>query len=404
MIKDYKPRPDYINRIRPFIGKEIIKVLVGHRRVGKSFLLYQLMDEIAKILPDADQVFINKELYDFRDIVDWEDLIEYIKKKKQVDRLCAVFIDEIQDIAEFQKALRNLIAEGGYDIYCTGSNARLLSGELATLLSGRYIEFRIYSLSYPEYLEFYGFSNSNETLFKYMRYGGMPYLIHLEQTDDVAYEYLKNIYHSIILKDLVERFKIRNVAMLERLVLYLADNVGSFTSANRISEYLKSQRIDLSVRVILDYLTWLTRAYLVTGIKRTGLKGRKIFENGEKYFFEDTGIRNSLIPFNQNDIQKLLENLVFNHLAVLGYSVSIGKLAEKEIDFVADRLNERIYVQVAYLLNSDQTRKREFGNLLEIGDNYPKYVVSMDEFASGNQQGIQHMHIRDFLTRKSFVG
>ena len=402
MIKIYKPRPDYVNRIRPFIGKDIIKVLVGHRRVGKSFLLYQLMDEIAKILPDATQVFINKELYDFRDIVDWEDLIKFIRQKKEPDRLCVVFIDEIQDISEFQKALRSLVAEGGYDIYCTGSNARLLSGELATLLTGRYIEFRIYSLSYPEFLEFHGFTNSNESLLKFIRYGGMPNLIHLELTDEVVYEYLRNIYHSIILKDLVERFKIRNVAMLERLVQYLADNVGSFTSANRISDFLKSQRVELSPKVILDYLNWLTKVYLVTGIKRTGLKGRKIFENGEKFFFEDTGIRNSLIPFNQNDIQKLLENLVSSHLIFLGYTLSIGKLADKEIDFVADRHDERIYFQVAYLIATEETRNREFGNLLAIGDNYPKYVVSMDEFASGNPQGIKHLHIRDFLTRKSF--
>ncbi len=402
MIKIYKPRPDYVNRIRPFIGKDIIKVLVGHRRVGKSFLLYQLMDEIAKILPDATQVFINKELYDFRDIVDWEDLIKFIRQKKEPDRLCVVFIDEIQDISEFQKALRSLVAEGGYDIYCTGSNARLLSGELATLLTGRYIEFRIYSLSYPEFLEFHGFTNSNESLLKFIRYGGMPNLIHLELTDEVVYEYLRNIYHSIILKDLVERFKIRNVAMLERLVLYLADNVGSFTSANRISDFLKSQRVELSPKVILDYLNWLTKVYLVTGIKRTGLKGRKIFENGEKFFFEDTGIRNSLIPFNQNDIQKLLENLVSSHLIFLGYTLSIGKLADKEIDFVADRHDERIYFQVAYLIATEETRNREFGNLLEIGDNYPKYVISMDEFAAGNPQGIKHLHIRDFLTRKSF--
>ncbi len=403
MSKEYIPRNDYIDRIRPFIGKSIIKVLTGQRRVGKSYLLRQLMDEVSIVTPEACTIFINKELYEFRDLANWEDLIGYVKEKRNPDKPCALFVDEIQDIAEFQKALRSLVAEGGYDIYCTGSNARLLSGELATLLSGRYIEFRIYSLSYPEYLDFFAVGNNNESLLRYMKYGGMPYLIHLELTDAIVYEYLRNIYHSIILKDLVERFKIRNVTMLERLILYLADNVGSFTAANRISNYLKSQKLVLSPKVILDYLGFLTTVYLVAGIKRTGLKGRKIFENGEKYYFEDTGIRNSLIPFTQNDIQKLLENLVFSHLCFLGYTVSLGKMAEKEIDFVADRYDGRIYVQVAYLLADEKTRTREFGNLLEIGDNYPKYVVSMDEFALGNYQGIKHLHLRDFLVAKSFT-
>ena len=402
MNKKYISRPEYIERIKPFIGKDLIKVLVGQRRVGKSYLLYQLMDEIRKIHPRASVIYINKEDYAFRDIRTWTDLYEYIKKKKGNKKFSYIFIDEIQEIEEFERALRSLLTEGVYDIYCTGSNARMLSGELATLLAGRYIEIRVHSLSYNEFLAFHSIGNNSESFLKYVKYGGMPWLIKTGLNDEVVFEYLQNIFNTIILKDVVERYRVRNVAILRSLILFLADNIGSLVSAKRISEYLKSQRIDISVRVVIEYLDYLSNVMLVTPVKRGAIEGRKIFEIGEKYYFNDNGLRNSLIPYRQADLNKLFENLVYLHLITSGYSVTIGQLGDKEIDFIAERRGEKAYFQVAYMISDQKTHDREFGNLLVIKDNWPKYVVSSDEMIGSSYEGIIHLHIRDFLIKTDF--
>jgi len=402
MRKDYIQRPEYINKIRPFIDQEIIKILIGQRRVGKSYLLFQLIDEIEKSFPGAVIIYINKELYEFRELITWEDLIGYIHSYKQPNRKCFVFIDEVQDVPEFEKALRSLLAEGGYDLYCTGSNARLLSGELASLLGGRYIEIKVYSLSYLEFLQFHNLENNNDSFFLYLRFGGMPYLKHMKLEDDIVYEYLRNIYNTIILKDVVARFRVRNTVMMQNLAIFLAANTGSIVFAKRISDFLKSQRIDISTKVVIEYLNYLSSVFLVLAAKRHDITGRRIFEIGEKYYFEDTGLRNALVPYKQSDINKLLENLVYRHLLSLGYSVSIGVLGDKEIDFIAERHDEKLYIQVAYLIADDATRKREFGNLLLIKDNYPKYVISSDQMTGSNEQGIKHLNIREFLSASSW--
>lgn len=402
MNKEYIPRPEYIERITPFIRKDLIKVLVGQRRVGKSYILYQLMDEIRKVHPKASVIYINKEDYAFRDILTWNDLYEYIKKENGKEKYSYLFIDEIQEIKEFERALRSLLAEGVYDIYCTGSNASMLSGELATLLAGRYIEITVHSLSYNEFLTFHRLENNSESFLKYVKYGGMPWLVRTGLIDEVVFEYLHNIFNTIILKDVVERYHVRNVAILRSLILFLADNVGSNVSAKRISEYLKSQRIDISVRVVIEYLYYLSNVMLVTHVKRGTVEGRKIFEIGGKYYFNDIGLRNSIIPYRQADLNKLLENLVYSHLITSGYSVTIGQLGDKEIDFVAERRGEKAYFQVAYLIPDQGTHDREFGNLLLIKDNWPKYVVSSDEMTGGSYEGIIHIHIRDFLIRSDF--
>jgi predicted AAA+ superfamily ATPase len=402
MNKEYIPRPEYIERIKPFIGKDLIKVFVGQRRVGKSYILYQLMDEIRKVHPKASVIYINKEDYAFRDILTWNDLYEYIKNEKGNEKYSYLFIDEIQEIKEFERALRSLLAEGVYDIYCTGSNARMLSGELATLLAGRYIEITVHSLSYNEFLTFHRLENNTESFLKYVKYGGMPWLVRTGLIDEVVFEYLHNIFNTIILKDVVERYHVRNVTILRSLILFLADNVGSIVSAKRISEYLKSQRIDISVRVVIEYLDYLSNVMLVTHVKRGTVEGRKIFEIGGKYYFNDIGLRNSIIPYRQADLNKLLENLVYSHLITSGYSVTIGQLGDKEIDFVTERRGEKAYFQVAYLIPDQGTHDREFGNLLLIKDNWPKYVVSSDEMTGGSYEGIIHIHIRDFLIRSDF--
>jgi len=402
MNKEYIPRPEYIEKIKPFIGKDIIKVLVGQRRVGKSYLLFNLMDEIRKNHPKGSLIYINKEDYAFRDVRTWKDLYEFIKKEKGNRKFCYIFIDEIQEIEEFERALRSLLSEGTFDIFCTGSNARMLSGELATLLAGRYIEIKIHSLSYNEFLTFHRIENNSESFIKYVKYGGMPWLVKTGLNDEVVFEYLHNIFNTIILKDVVERYHVRNVTILRSLILFLADNVGSIVSAKRISEYLKSQRIDISVRVVIEYLDYLSNVMLVTPVKRGAIEGRKIFEIGEKYYFNDTGLRNSLIPYRQSDLNKLFENLVYSHLITSGYSVTIGQSSGKEVDFVAERLAEKAYFQVAYMIPDQRTHDREFGNLLVIKDNWPKYVVSSDEMIGNPYEGIIHIHIRDFLMKTDF--
>lgn len=388
----------YLEKIKPFIDKDIIKVFVGQRRVGKSYLLFQVMDEIKAKHKSAHIIYINKELHEFSDIRNGQDLLAYIKKQSK-GKKNYVFIDEIQDIDAFEKALRSLQAQGGYDIYCTGSNARLLSGELATYLSGRYIEMKVFSLSYAEFLFFHKREESKEALLQYIKYGGLPYLINLELTDDVVYGYVRSIYNTILLKDVVARYNIRNVAFLENLVGYLADNVGSLVSAKRISDFLKSQRIKISPNIVLDYLSFLVNAFFVFKVSRSDMRGKKIFEVNDKYYFEDLGLRHSLTSYKQVDINKILENLVFLQLQIWGYNVTIGQLKDREVDFVCEKQGSKLYIQVAYII-TDENKEREFGSLLAIHDNYPKMVVSLDELSDkGGYQGIAHLHIRDFLTK-----
>lgn len=399
MIKTYIKREKYLNKIIPFIDKDLIKVIVGQRRVGKSYLLYQIIDLIKKKNSKSNIIYINKELHEYDHIKDSKSLTNYVEKKADKAKNY-LFIDEVQDIFEFEKALRSFNASGKYDIYCTGSNANLLSGELASTLSGRYIEIDVYSLSYQEFLGFYNLKNDNDSLLKYIKFGGLPYLINLDlNNDEVVYSYLKNVYNTIILKDVVARYNIRNVSFLENLIYYLADNLASLVSANKISQFLKSQKINISANLIIDYLLYLSKSFFIHQVKRKEIQGKKIFEINEKYYFQDLGLKHSIAPYRQVDIAKILENLVYNHLKYLSYQVFIGKLKDKEIDFVAIKGSKIIYVQVTYLL-SEKNRKREFDNLLQIKDNHEKIVVSMDPMISkqDNYQGIRHINIREFLS------
>ena len=402
MIKfkqEYIKRPTYLDLIKPYIDKDIIKVLIGQRRVGKSFMLFQIMDEIMSIHKNPNIIYVNKELHDFENIHNHNDLLDYIESKENKKGKKYIFIDEVQDIEGFEKALRSLQAKGGYDIYCTGSNAKLLSGELATYLSGRYIEIKIYSLSYIEFIKFHKLKNDKDSLIKYFKYGGLPYLINLELNDHIIYDYLKNIYAAILFKDIVKRHNVRNINFLENLVRYVAVNTGSLVSSKKISDFLKSQRIQISPQLVLDYLNHLESAFFIFKALRADIIGKKIFEIGEKYYFEDLGLRHSIIGYKANDINKILENAVYQHLKISGYHVFVGKSGDKEIDFVCEKSGKKIYVQVTYLLQDEKTVNREFGNLLGIKDNYPKYVVSMDDAMSGSDfKGIEHFHILDFLS------
>ena len=392
-------RENYLKKVQPFIGKSIIKVLTGQRRIGKTTLLKQIIDLVRRVDPNAHTIYINKEQNDFKHLKTDEDLFQYVKHKLSTTKKNYVFIDEIQEIKEFEIAMRQLHVED-IDLYCTGSNAKMLSGDLATHLSGRYIEFHINSLSYSEFLHIHKMDNNNEALNKYIRYGGLPYLIHLPLEDELVYGYLKSIYNTIILKDVVSRYNIRDIDFLDRLVEYLSDNLGNYISSKKVSDFLKSQRVGLSVNTVMNYLKYLTNSYFINKVQRLDIIGKKRFEINEKYFFSDLGLKHSIIPFNGNQIGSVFENLVYNQLIYDDYQVFIGKHQDREIDFVAQKVNETKYIQVCYQLSDEKVRQREFGNLLKIEDNYEKIVVTADEF-SGDYKGVKHIHIRQFLANEA---
>ncbi|MCK4663847.1 MAG: ATP-binding protein [Bacteroidales bacterium] len=397
MKRHYYNRDNYIKGIIPFINKDIIKVLIGQRRVGKSYMLFQLMDYIKKEIKNPKIIYINKELTEFSQIKTSTDLTDYIKANSENNKMNFLFIDEVQDIENFEMALRSLLAEGNFDIYCTGSNAKMLSSDIATYLSGRYIQFNIHSLSYKEFLQFHKLQDDKEAFVKFIKFGGLPYLYHLELEENTVFEYIESIYNTIILRDVVARYNIRNISFLEQLNHFLADNLGSLLSAKRISDFLKSQNINISTKLVLEYLQFLEDAFFIKKVKRFDIKGRKIFEINDKFYFTDLGLRNSLQTFNMKDINKVLENIVFNKLFTDGFEVYIGKFDDKEIDFVAVKGDKTIYIQVAYMIPDEKVHDREFGNLLKIADNHRKIVVSMDDFAESNYKGVEHIHVRKFL-------
>jgi len=401
MKNDVIERPYYTEKIRPHIGKPIIKILTGQRRIGKSYILLQLMDIIKEADVSAQIIYISKELKEFSNIQTDADLYQYISSQISKDKKNYVFIDEIQEIPEFQHSLRSLLAEGSCDIYCTGSNANMLSGELATHLAGRYLEFPVHSLSYREFLHFHDLPDSNETLKKYMRIGGMPYLIHLKGDEQLSFEYLRNLYSTILLKDVISRRQVRNIDFMERLVEYIADNVGSLFSSSNIAKYLKSQRQQVPTQLVIDYTMALTQAYFIHKVARIDIQGLKIFEIGEKYYFEDLGIRNAIRGIDPlTEIQKWMENLVYMQLIREGFTVYVGKTDHLEIDFVGQRLQERIYVQVCVRLEGEGTRKREVSSLQKTNDNFPKYIVTLDDYGLGTTaEGIEVVHLRDFFLR-----
>ncbi len=399
-IKSFTERSGYFDRIKPFVNKNLIKAITGQRRVGKNYLMFQLVDEIKKQTPEANIIYINKENFEFDEIENYRDLIHYVNKKISTEKPNYLFVDEIQDISQFEKALRHFLTEENIDIYCTGSNADMLSGELATYLSGRYIELKVYSLSYLEFLKFHKLKNTKNSLNKYLNFGGLPYLKNLPLKEDIVFEYLQNIFTTIIYKDVISRNNIRNTNILENLVRFLANNVGNIISAKKISDYLKSQNLKVSPQIILTYLEHLQSAFLIYKVKRTDITGKKVFEIHEKYYFEDWGLKNSLVGYNKFNINQVLENVVYIHLKIAGYEIMVGQTGDKEIDFICERDGAKLYVQVAYLIPDEKVIEREFGNLLLIKDNFPKIVVSLDEYAPKNIQGIEHIHLKDFLSDK----
>jgi predicted AAA+ superfamily ATPase len=368
--------------------------------VGKSYILFQLIEKINAEDPDANIIYVNCEDLEFSFIKNAQDLNDFVISKSLKEKMNYIFIDEIQEIFEFQVAIRSLALDENNDIYITGSNAQILSGDLATYLAGRYVEFTIFSLAYTEFLQFHNLEDSDESMESYFQFGGLPYLIHLPLDYSIVKEYLQSIYSTIVLRDVINRKKIRNTILLEKLIQFLANNVGNLFSSKSISDYLKSQRTELAPNQVGEYADALADSFIVHKIGRYDIVGKRLFERGEKFYFENLGIRHVVAGYRIEDRARILENIVCNHLLYLGYSIKVGMVSNQEIDFVCERSNERIYVQVAVELSKEETIKREFENLLKIKDNYPKMVVTSDKSFTNTYQGIKHVYIRDFLNNQ----
>ena len=392
-------RRSYIDKIEKYLGKETIIVLVGQRRVGKSCILKMIRDEK---MADSDNnvIYIDKEKWQYDAVQTYRDLNEYIEKHWANDKYNYILIDEVQDIEEFERSVRSFRTEPNTDIIITGSNASMLSNELSTLIGGRYKEIYIQSLSYNEFLEFHNLSDNDESLSLYIQYGGMPGLAKIGLEEDDAREYQIDIYHTVLLKDVIMRHQIRNVPFLENLVRFLADNIGKLISANSIAKYMKSQGESITSSVVINYISFLCEAYILHKVNRYDIHGKRVFENNDKFYFEDNGVRNAIAGgTREGDIEKVIENIIYEHLIRLGYQVYVGQLQAGEIDFVCTKPEgQRIYVQASFIIAEQATRGREFGNLRSIKDNYPKYVISMTPLLTKNDDdGITHIHLRKFL-------
>ena len=392
-------RQAYINKIEKYLGKETIIVLVGQRRVGKSYIMKTVRDQKASN-PDNNIIYIDKEKREFDSIRNYQDLNQYIDEHFVASKHNYILIDEIQDITEFERSIRSFRTEPNTDIIITGSNAKMLSNELSTLIGGRYKEIYIQSLSYEEFLVFHQLPDNDDSLAKYIQYGGLPGLAKIGLEEDDAREYQMDIFHTVLLKDVIMRNRIRNVPFLENLVRFLADNTGKLISANSIAKYMKSQGESITSTVIINYISFLCEAYILHKVNRFDIHGKRIFETNDKFYFEDNGIRNALAGgTREGDIEKVIENIIYQHLIRLGYQVYVGQLQAGEIDFACTKPDgQRIYVQASYIIADMATREREFGNLRAINDNYPKYVISMTPLLTRNDDnGITHLHLRKFL-------
>ncbi len=376
------------------------------RRVGKSYFLRQIIQLLRQQgVPGENILYIDKEQLDFDFIRDYHHLDKYINEQfsnTAGDKY--LFVDEIQDIEQWEKTINSLLNKGETDIYITGSNAHLLSSELATLISGRYIEFPIYTLSFKEFLQFRG-DKKKETVSEfqnYIRFGGLPALHHFDLVEDVVYQYLKSVYDTILLKDIIKRNNIRNVHLLENINKYLFNNTGNIFSAKRVSDYLKSQKLNVGVDTVQNYIGHLLSTFAAYKVQRYDIKGKRILEIHEKYFAGDVGIRHALLSYKEAEISGVLENLVFLELKRKNYSVYIGRLGDREIDFIAEKKGKRLYIQVAYLLAAAEVVAREFTPLQQVKDNYPKYVLSLDTIWGNDYEGIKRMNLMDFFLSDEF--
>lgn len=400
-------RESYMARIRPFIDGDLIKVLTGIRRSGKSVMLELIKDEL-RVRGVTEEQLVAFNLEDMRNaqLCTAEALHdELVRRAASIKGKIYFFFDEIQEVERWERCVNSLRVEMDCDIYITGSNAKLLSGELATYLAGRYVEFIIYPFSFSEFLALYHSvepdADTRTCFDRYLTFGGMPYLANLRFDETACRQYLRDLFNSVELKDIVKRNNVRDVDMLERIIAYVTANIGTTFSSTAISKYLKNEGRRVSPETVLNYLKACSDAFLFYQVRRQDLQGKKILTVNEKYYVADHGIREAVIGGNMRDINLVLENIVFMEALRRGYSVTVGKVGEREIDFVCERHGEKCYIQVAYLLAAEETVQREFGVYEHVQDNFPKYVVSLDEFDM-SRNGVRHYNIRDFLLAENW--
>lgn len=393
-------RNSYIKQVERLMGKGEAIVLTGHRRAGKSCILASLAERWKNL---GNIIFIDMEDPDHADLETYKELHDYVKSHFVEESKNFLLIDEVQEISQFEKALRYWIRQDNMTVVVTGSNAAMLSSEVATAFAGRYFDVHINSLNYEEFLRFYALQDSDDSLTAYLRWGGLPFLAQIPMADTkVRTDYLGSIYDTIFVNDVITRRKVRNVTMMDNLARFVADNTGKIFSANSIAKYLKGKENTVSANTVGEYMEAWCESYMIDKVKRYDIKGKLVFEQQEKYYFEDLGIRNYLCKDKRNiDIEKSLENIVYLKLKNRGFDVYVGQINGKEIDFVARRGTEMLYVQVAMTITNEATYQREFGNLKLIRDNYPKYLVTLDPIAAlVNDSGIIACTMRDFLLRQ----
>ena len=389
----------YADIVDSWIGKGNIVAIVGSRRVGKSYVVKDFIQR-HKDDKDANIIFIDKEKKAFRDIKTKDDLDAWIEERFLTGMHNYILIDEAQEIDHFEESVCNWYTEENTDVIITGSNSKMLSGELATLIAGRHVEVRIHPLTYSEFLEFHNLTDSDESLMTYLNYGGLPGLRKVGlDNDEQVWAYLTSVFNTIILKDIIERHDIRNVPFLNNLIAFYADTTGKLTSANSISKYMKSQQEDVSSNLILLYRGFYAEAYLLDVVPRYDIHGKKIFQSNEKIYWDDLGLRNLKAAGSMDSyIEKVIENAVYKHLCYLGYEVKVGVLNAAEVDFVCTKPEKTVYVQASYIVAEQSTRDREFGPLEKIRDNHPKYVISATPLLTQrNENGITHLSLRKFL-------
>ena len=400
----------YLQQIRPFIEKPFVKVLTGIRRCGKSSILMMVKDELQNSgIAPQNILYINFENLDFADLDTAEKLHKYVKAQMTEESRYYIILDEIQEVKHWEKAVNSLLSSTNADLYITGSNSRLLSSELATYIAGRYIEIKISTLSFSEYLLFKEVrtgtkpANVREEVKTFIRLGGFP-AVHIGDYDeDVAYRIVNDIYSSAILRDTVQRHNIRNIELLERVVKYVFDNIGNNFSAKNVADYFKSQQRKVDLNTVYNYLNALESAYIIRKIPRYDIKGKEILQTNEKYYIGDQSLAYAVMGYKDRLIAGILENIVMLELERRGYRVFVGRLDTKEVDFIAERKNEKVYIQVSYTPTvAQETIDREFASLLAIKDNYPKYVVTMDDFWSDNVDGVKHKHLAEFLLMNEY--
>ena len=394
-------RKYYADKVDSWIGKGNIIVLVGPRRVGKSYILKDFIERHSKE-EDINVIYVDKEKKGFKSIKTKDDLDNYIDSLYMPGKHNCILVDEVQQIEKFEESICSWYTEDNTDVIITGSNSKMLSGDLSTLLAGRYVEIRVHPLTYPEFLEFHGLEDSDDSLMKYLNYGGLPGLRQIGlDSDEHIWAYLSSVFNTIMLKDIIERHDIRNVPFLNNLIAFYADTTGKLTSANSISKYMKSQGESISSNLVLLYRSFYEEAYLLASASRYDIHGKKILESNEKVYWDDLGLRNLKAEGGMDSyIEKVIENAVYKHLCYLGYKVQVGVLGAGEVDFVCTRPGETVYVQVTYLMGEQATRDREFGPLEKIRDNHPKYVISATPFlTSRDENGIKHISLRQFLNK-----